>query len=115
MGCRWLGFRRAGGLGRLSGQQLEVARFSTQDNPPGNNDAAMRSEGVGILVDKKATAAWRRGGEVWEAVSSRMVMARLKWIGRGQRRRGGSRETSDISVSVLSVCTHSPGYSWCQG
>ena len=60
MGCRWQGFRRAGGLGRVSGQQLEVARFSTQDNPPppppGNNDAAMRSEGVGILVDKKATA-----------------------------------------------------------
>ena len=59
MGCRWLGFRRAGGLGRVSGQQLEVAYFSTQDNlppPPRNNDAAMRNEGVGILVDKKATA-----------------------------------------------------------
>ena len=35
---------------------------------PGNNDAAMRNEGVGILLNKKATAAWRRGGEVWEAV-----------------------------------------------
>ena len=61
---------------------------------------------MGILLDEKATAAWRQGGEVWEAVSSRVVMARLKWIGRGQRRCGGSRESSDVFVSVL--CTYAP-------
>ena len=48
---------------------------------PNSGDPAMRNEGVGILLDEKATAAWRQGGEVWEVVRSRVVMARLKWIG----------------------------------
>ena len=51
-----------------------------------------------ILLDKKATAAWRKGSERWgQLCSSRLVMARLKWIGRGQR---GSRESMDVYVSV---------------
>ena len=32
MGCRWWGFRRADGSGRMFGQQLEVAHFSIQDD-----------------------------------------------------------------------------------
>ena len=45
----------------------------------------------------------RAGGEVWEAVSSRIVLARLKLVHTGKRRPGGSRETSDTFVTVLSV------------
>ena len=32
---------------------------------PRNDDAALRNEGVGILLDEKSTAALRRGGEGW--------------------------------------------------
>ena len=40
---------------------------------------------------------------MWEAVSSRIVTARLKIGLKGQRKPGGSRETSDTFVTVLSV------------
>ena len=56
---------------------------------------------MGILLDKKATAAWRKGSERWEAISSRLVMATLKWVGREQRRSGGSRGSMDVFVSVF--------------
>lgn len=64
-------------------------------------------KGVGILLDKAATLAWKNAGEKWEAISSRVVMATLKAVrsARGQRQPGGSRETSDISLSVLSAYT----------
>ena len=52
---------------------------------PEHGDVAARSEGVGILLDEQATAAWRQSGEVWKAVSSKIFMARLKWIVKGQR------------------------------
>ena len=67
---------------------------------------AARNEGVGILLDGKAAAAWRQGGEVWKAVSSRIVMARLKWIGKGQRRSGGCRENKSVFVTV--ICVYAP-------
>ena len=38
----------------------------------------LRNEGVGIVLDEKALEAWKLGGEVWKAVSSRIVTARLK-------------------------------------
>ena len=31
----------------------------------GKDETAARNEGVGILLDRRATAAWRQGGEVW--------------------------------------------------
>ena len=71
-----------------------------------HGDVAARNEGVGILLDKWATAAWRQGGEVWKAVSSRIVMARLKLIVNGQRRSGGSRGNKDVFVSVM--CVYAP-------
>ena len=43
-------------------------------------------EGVGIVLNKKATAAWRAAGEEWRAVSSRLVMARLKWTCKSRQR-----------------------------
>lgn len=45
---------------------------------PAYGDTASRYEGVGILLDEKATAAWREAGETWEAVRSKIVVARLK-------------------------------------
>ena len=41
---------------------------------PSDHERAARNEGVGIALDKKATAAWKNVGEVWEAISSRVVM-----------------------------------------
>ena len=65
---------------------------------------AVRNEGVvGILLDPQATAAWRNAGEVWEAVSSRIVTARLKWVSKGQQRHGVSREIPSIALSVVCV------------
>ena len=31
----------------------------------------------------RATSAWKQGGEVWEAVSSRVIMVRLKLLSKG--------------------------------
>lgn len=47
---------------------------------PSTDERALRNEGVGILIDKAATEAWRKAGESWEAISSRLVMARMKWV-----------------------------------
>ena len=70
---------------------------------PSEEERFMRNEGVGIALDETATAAWRDAGEVWEAVSSRVIMARLKWSSAGQRRPGGSREARSLFLSVVSV------------
>ena len=56
---------------------------------PVDGDVAIRREGVGILLDGRATAVWRDAGEVWRAVSSRIVTARLKLASTGQRLVGG--------------------------
>ena len=37
-----------------------------------------RKLGVGIMLDNNATTAWREAVEVWKAVSSTIVMVRLK-------------------------------------
>ena len=37
--------------------------------PTGAN-AVVRREGVGIVLDKRPTAAWRAAGKVWRPVSS---------------------------------------------
>ena len=58
--------------------------------------------------------AWKNVGENWAAVSSRVyiVTARLKVVGRGRRRPGGSRETSSTHMSVVSICPNCKGSSW---
>ena len=70
---------------------------------PGDVENAVRKEGVGILLDERAANAWRAAGEAWEAVSSRIVAARLKITCAGQRIPGGSRETSNTFATVISV------------
>ena len=73
---------------------------------PASGEVAVRNEGEGILLDSKATVAWRDAREVWKAVSSRLVTARLKWVGIGQRKHGDSRETSNMFFSL--VCAYAP-------
>ena len=51
---------------------------------PDETDPQVRNEGVGILLNRHATMAWKNAGETWEAVSSRVVTARLKVVGRGR-------------------------------
>ena len=70
---------------------------------PDETDPQVRNEGVSILLDRHATKAWKNAGETWEAVSSCIVTARLKVVGRGRRRPGGLRETSSTHMSVVSV------------
>ena len=72
---------------------------------PKDGEPAVRNEGVGILLDKRATAAWKKVGEVWNAISSRIVTARLKLVDAGQRKPGGSREKNTY-LSV--VCVYAP-------
>ena len=57
---------------------------------PNEGEPQMRNEGVGVLLDKHATDAWKDAGENWKAVSSRVVMARLKVVRSGQRQPGRS-------------------------
>ena len=73
---------------------------------PKDGEPAVRNEGVGILLDERATAAWKEAGEVWNAISSRIVTARLKLVGAGQRKPGGSREKKNTYLSV--VCVYAP-------
>ena len=44
---------------------------------PQDDKRPARNEGVGIVLDMATTKAWKNAGKVWEAVSSRIVMARL--------------------------------------
>ena len=39
---------------------------------PSSDDAVTRREGVGLVLDVRATAAWRMAGEAWKPVSSRV-------------------------------------------
>ena len=45
-------------------------------------------------------------GEVWEAVSSRIISARLKWVHTGKKKGGWSGKASGTYVSV--VCAYEP-------
>ena len=73
---------------------------------PGDQERASRNEGVRIALGEKATVAWKNAGEVWEAVSSRIISARLKWVHTGNKRGGWSGRASGIHVSV--VCAYEP-------
>ena len=62
--CRWIYF----------------VAFKSGRTVPGDGETLLRNEGVGIVLDQPATVAWKNAGETWEAVSSRIVTARLQWI-----------------------------------
>ena len=62
----------------------------------------VRNEGVGIVLDPALSAAWRDAGEVWKAVSSRTVCARLK-LAQGVRRLSRKGKSRPIFVTIMSV------------
>ena len=43
---------------------------------PQSGDAIQRGEGVAIVLDPWMAQSWRDSGEIWTAVSSRIVSAR---------------------------------------
>ena len=57
-------------------------------------------------MDKAANAAWKEAGEIWEAVSSRVVTARIKLRSVERRLPGGSREKTNTVMTI--VCSHTP-------
>ena len=73
---------------------------------PGDQERDSRNEGVGIALDKKATVAWKDAGEMWDAVNSRIISARLNWVNTGKKKRSWSRRASGTYVSV--VCAYEP-------
>ena len=57
---------------------VDCCTFLHSGRPLPEGDAVMhRGEGVGIFLDSMASEAWRQAGEVWKAISSRIVLARL--------------------------------------
>ena len=61
---------------------------------------------MGILLDGRATSAWKQGGEVWEAVSSRVIMVRLKLLSKGHKSCHGLRTSSQCFLTV--ICVYAP-------
>ena len=51
------------------------ALYFIQGALPGDGEPLLRNEGVGIVLDQRATAAWKNASETWEAISSRIVTA----------------------------------------
>ena len=45
---------------------------------PGESDLIIRNEGVGIIMSPNVAAAWRKSGENWRAISSRIVCATMR-------------------------------------
>ena len=77
---------------------LHSGRPLPQDGQP-----ARRNEGVGIFLNAAMTTLWKRGGEQWQAVSSRIVTARLLVGLKGDRIPGGGKRQSDFYLSVVNV------------
>ena len=69
----------------------------------GDGEPLLRNEGVGIVLDQCATAAWKNAGEACEAVSSRIVTAQLKIVPHGHWQHGGSRLTSNKYLPLIST------------
>ena len=72
-------------------------------SPLSDGEPAVRHEGMGIVLDEEATAAWKEAEESWKAVSSRIITMRMKLARAGQQKPVGDRETSNIFVTVISV------------
>ena len=70
---------------------------------PDENEPQVRNEGMGILLDRHATVAWKNVGENGEAVSSQVVSVRIQVMGKERRPPGGSRKTSCPCMSVVSA------------
>ena len=51
----------------------------------GDGEPLLRNEGVGIVLDQRATATRKNAGKTWEDVSSRIVTAQLQIVQCGHR------------------------------
>lgn len=69
---------------------------SGRNLPQAYDEKFVRREGVGILLNRRMTAAWKAAGESWKAVSSRVVYTRLRFV-------DGSRRGRDKFVSIVSA------------
>ena len=67
-----------------------------------STDQAVRNEGVGIALDRKATEAWKAAGEKWEAVSSRVVIAHWQDVVRDNLEDQGQGQA--LCYSDLCLC-----------
>ena len=75
---------------------------------PKEKEVAAKNEGGGIALNERATKAWKEAGEVWRAVSSRIVAARLKvsstWA---EEARWIQRNKEHLHHSHISLCSNS--------
>ena len=69
---------------------------------PGDTDAVERNEGVGIVLDPQLKEAWRRAGEIWKGVSSRIMMVRVK-LDDGYGRQIGWNISRPTYATIISV------------
>ena len=65
---------------------------------PTGGEPTRRNEGVGIWMNPEMSAAWRRGREQWDPVSSRIVTARILLHAKG------TNYPAEIDVTVISTC-----------
>ena len=72
---------------------------------PDTDKIGVRNEGVGIALDKAVAEAWKKAGEVWEAVSSRVVMARVLL----KIREKMAWKTKDLCDRCLCLCPYCKG------
>ena len=89
-------------LGWIYGRLMDTHSFIGHPLPK-DGETAVTNEGVRILLDERAMAAWKETREVWNDVRSRVVTAQLKLVGVGQRKLGGSREKKNTYLSVVCV------------
>ena len=73
---------------------------------PDEGEPQVQNEGVGILLGKYATVAWKDAGENWEAISSRVAMARLEVV--RWRRIGRNGQLSASSATPLTESSVQP-------
>ena len=73
---------------------------------PVDSYVAVRQNGVGILLDGRATAVWQAAVEAWNAVSPRIMCARLKLASAGPCLADGLHRSRDVFMSV--VCMYAP-------
>ena len=70
---------------------------------PRDGETARRNEGVGIWLNADMADAWKRGGEQWVAVSSRIVSARLLLSAAGEKLARGGKRRSDLFITVVNA------------
>ncbi len=77
----------------------------------GDDERVERNEEVGLVLDPNMAESWRECGEVWSAVSSRIVTARLRLCEKAVARssRGRSGPVYGVVVSV-----YAPTHRACQ-